>query len=148
MSNLKKVPFDLKKWKADGSHVDRLEMRNGRKIEAFHVFEVLNVDYPIAAIDSNGHNKNYTINGDYTTEREGCDSDLFMYIEQPKEITCGDWLAIKGEKESWFLFHDGKLKSLYEKKSDSIKDISNLLVNKQALLDLANIVSSINAEPE
>jgi len=151
MTNIKKVPFDLEKWKADGSRVDRLEARCGKKIKDIHVFDPSVSQQNISCVYENKIGI-FGLFGDGKYRDDGIENgyDLFMYVEQPKEIMCGDWRATKMQSPNnvWQCVYGNVIKGYYHRNSDKFVMNNNSPVNGSSLLALANLIVKVTLQPE
>lgn len=105
MTNLKRVPFDYERWKADGSRLDRVEYRNGEKpaeiymsttrLDGSHVFPLVTWNYL-------GHYFVHTLSGCNTINSEyASPSDLFLLIEPRTRIELDGLVADREFNKCW-----------------------------------------------
>lgn len=148
MENLKLVPFNLEKWREDGSKIERLETRNGYKIDAIHIFkEIDNSRECIAYIAKNTIRiVGLYINGLYALEYED-DSDLLMYVEPPIHFIEGTWKVVKivDSKDEWLLTNKDYYFGRYRLSTKTLGLDSYIGLTTEDLTIIQNLLNQINS---
>ena len=142
---MKKVPFNLEQWQANGSKVEDLEYRSGEGVRAIAISSDLTLDYPVVTW---GRDCDDVIlcntNGRYICDSENKGNDLFMYVPTPTEIKSGEWVAKKATDTSWAMYKGNVNKCNYHTHSNSLCFYGNV-INTDDLQTITDIITQINA---
>lgn len=141
---MKKVPFNLEQWQANGSKVEDLEFRNGQKPDDAHYFNRSNRTHKMAlsygsCIYATNEDGRYSTNVELETS-----FDLFMYVPTPTEIKSGEWVAKKVTEVDWVMLKGNVSNCNYNTISKLFYFYGNLIKDSD-LQPITDLITQINA---
>lgn len=153
MTNLKRVPFDYERWKADGSRLDRLVNGFGDMPIDIAVAVNMKGTFPICLWYENEKGGIYmsmvTINGKTTNSVNAESSkDLFLLIEPRTRIELNGLVAVKS-KGCWHVDSRSVAFARYYKGPNTINFfVSPTIAQLHTILSLIKLIQDEEAEEE